>query len=90
MNDKQLERLEKTLGEETLAEMEAMSEEELKKAIVDANSSMKQVQEELDANPKYQEIKENLKAITQGKKDVNKRQRARIQYSLHLLESKGK
>lgn len=89
MSDKKLEKLQKALGKETVEELQALSIPDLKQRVVDANSAMKQVEEELEANPKYQELKENLKALREGKKEVNKRQRAIIKYSLHELDVRG-
>lgn len=89
MKPSQLEKIEKTLGLETVKELEAFDEASLKKRIVEANQAMKQVAEELEANEKYQEIKENKKALESGKREVNKRQKAVIAYCLSLLDSKG-
>lgn len=75
----------KLLGEEVVAEMEAMDEVTLRKRVVEANEAMRQVDEELEANEKYQECKENLKALTAGKKEVDKRQKAVIVLSLQLI-----
>lgn len=80
----------KLLSEVTVEEMDAMDEATLKKTIVDASSAMKTAKEELEANPQYIELKESLQACTQGKKDLDARQKARIAYSLELLEAKGK
>lgn len=80
-------KLEKTLGRDTIVEMQSLAPEALHKAIVDAEQAMKQVADELEANGKYQELKDQLSAVTQGKKDVNKRQKAKIAYALNLLNS---
>lgn len=80
----------KKLGQMTVDEMDAMRPEELKKIIVEANTAMKQVKEELEANPKYQEAKANVDSLSQGKKDVDSRQKMKIQYSLEILDSLGK
>lgn len=85
-----LEKMHKTLGRDTVDEMDKLNEEALKKIIVEASSAMQQVKDELEANPKYKEAKEDLLALTQGKKEVDKRQKARIAYSLYLLSEKGK
>lgn len=90
MTDKKLEKIEKALGQETINELVAKTADDLKTAIVGANQAIKQAQEELEANPAYQELKENLKALSAGLKDAKKRQNAIIQYSLHLTEKKGK
>lgn len=85
-----LEKMHKTLGRDTVEEMDKLNEADLKKIIVEASSAMQQVKDELEANPNYKEARENLLALTQGKKEVDKRQKARIAYSLHLLSEKGK
>lgn len=90
INAKKLEKLEKVLGEETVAALSQSQVDELERSIVKAEASVKEAQEELEANPKYQELKESLKALSEGLKDVKKRQRAIVQYALHLLEEKGR
>lgn len=89
MNDKEFEKLEKALGKETMSELEALDNSSLEQRVVAANQAMKQVAEELQANPKFQELKESLKALSAGKRDVNKRQNAVIKYCLQLLTDKG-
>ena len=77
----------KGLGQDTVDEMDAMDPTELKQTIVSASSAMKEVKEELEANPKYQSLKADLNHLTQGKRDVDKRQKAKISYSLLRLEA---
>lgn len=77
------------LGPQTVEEMDAMSADALKKVIVDASTAMKQAKEELEANPQYQALKESLKACTEGKRELDSRQKARIAYSIDLLKEKG-
>lgn len=79
----------KNLDVETVKELEALDEQELKKRIVDANQSMQQVADELEANEEYQELKESIKAMTAGVKEVNKRQNSIITVCLAQLSSKG-
>lgn len=90
MIDKKLKYLFKVLGKETIDELSSKSIEELKTSIVIANQAIKQTYEELEANPVYQELKESLKALAAGFREVKKRQNAIIQYSLHLTEEKYK
>lgn len=80
----------KKLGVETVSEMDAMKEETLKSVIVEASEAMRSAKEELEANPIYVELKENLKALTAGKRDLDSRQNARIQYALELIQGFGK
>lgn len=89
ISDKKLAKIEKALGKETVDSLGAGQPDELKITIVKAEQAMKEAKEELEANTKYQEIKEGLKALSEGMKEVNKRQRAVIEYCLHLLEEKG-
>lgn len=89
INSKKFERLVKALGEDTVQELNTLSPEDLKARIILAEMSVKSAQEELEANPKYQEIIEKIKAIREGFSFVKKRQKAITQYSLHLLEEKG-
>jgi hypothetical protein len=90
LSDKKLEKLEKVLTATLMEEMEASSKESLRTTIVNAATAIKVVQEELDANEKYQECKENLKAMSQGLRDVKKFHNAKVAFALHLLEDEGK
>lgn len=85
-----IEKLEQKLGKATVAEMASLPSPELEQVIITAEKSMKLAKDELEANPKYQELKENLSALSQGLKEVNSRQRAKIQYALHLLEGESR
>lgn len=77
------------IGLETKEEMDSLSIEDLKAKVVKASQAMKEEKEQLEANPKYQELKASMSACTQGKKDVDKRQKAIIAYALRLLDEKG-
>lgn len=82
-------KLEKVLGQDLMSEMSGESTESLKARIVNANQAMETVKQELEANVKYQELKEQVKAATAGLRDVNKFQKAVIKHALSLLESRG-
>ena len=84
-----LEKIMKTLDKDTLVEMEALDLEGLRSSIIASENAMRQVQMELDANEEYQALLESKKAMESAKKEVDKRQRAKIGYALHLLEEKG-
>lgn len=73
------------LGKDTVEDMDKMSHDDLKNKVVQAEQSMEEAKKELELNPKYQELKESLLAITQSVKDLNKRQKAVIKYALSLL-----
>mgnify|MGYP000008067018 CR=1 FL=1 len=80
----------KNLDAETVKELEAMDVASLDTRIVEANRAMQQMQDELDENPEYQELKESLKAVTAGLKEVKKRQNSIICIALHMKSEKGK
>jgi uncharacterized membrane protein YecN with MAPEG domain len=90
LNSKKQEKIEKILGNDTLQELEGLNSVQLKERVAFAEGAIKQVQDELEANPNYQEMKENLKALSFSVKEVKKRQKAIVQYSLHLLEESDK
>jgi uncharacterized small protein (DUF1192 family) len=89
LSSKKHERIEKALGTEVLVDLEALSLEDLKSRIAQADGSIKSTQDELEANPKYEELKESLKALSEGLREVRKRQNAVVTYCLHLIEEKG-
>lgn len=84
-----LDKIVKQLGEDTCSDLHSLSVAQLNARIALAEHAMVEAQEELLANPKYIELKENLKAITAGKRELNSRQRAIIAFCLHLLMGKG-
>lgn len=90
MTDKKLDKISDILGLEFVNDLNNISNEDLKTVIVEASQSIKQATEALEANPAFQELKESLKALSAGLKDVKKRQNAIIQYSLHLTSERGK
>jgi hypothetical protein len=79
----------KVLGAETVQSLEEKSVEALKEGIVVSEASMKQMKEELEANEEYKGLKERLKDVSSGTREVNKRQKSIIQFSLSLLAEKG-
>jgi xanthine dehydrogenase molybdopterin-binding subunit B len=87
LSDKKLEKIVKTLGSDTIEELNAVYPNELPNKIVAAESAIKQAIEELEASSSYQRLKEDLKALSQGLREVKKRQNAIIQYALHRLEN---
>lgn len=74
-----------SLDDTTVAELISASKEELKQRIVQADKAMQQAQQELEDNKEYQAMKEGLKALTEGKRAVNKRQKAIIFVAIHRL-----
>lgn len=90
LSEKKQEKLEKILGGDTLAELGLLSPEDLKAKIAQAEGIVKQAQDELEANEQYQALKQSAKDMSEGMREVKKRQKAIVQYSLHLLEEAGK
>lgn len=90
LTDKKLARIEKTLGKEIMEELSARGPEGLEASIAASAGAIKESEDALEANPKFLELKESLKACSEGLREVKKFQNAKIQYSLHLLEEKGK
>lgn len=80
-----LDKVIKMLGKEAIAEIDSNDNDNLPQVITNAEQAMQQVQQELEANPKYQELKDSLAALTAGKREVYARQRAIIAYCLHIL-----
>jgi hypothetical protein len=84
-----LEKIVKLLGKDIVSEMDGADIETLNKIIVEAETSMKTAQDELDKNEQYQELKEKVKAMGAGKREVFARQKAKIAYALEMISSKG-
>lgn len=90
LSDKKLARIEKLLGKDAMTTLEAASPQTLDIVISHACAAIKEAADQLEANPKYQELKESLKACSAGLREVKAFQNAKIQYALHLAEEKGK
>ena len=86
LNDKKLTKIEKELGKDFLSELD---KSDLEASISNACASIKVAEDELEANPKYQDVKESMKAVKAGLGEVKKRQKAIIDYCVHLLEERG-
>lgn len=87
---KKLSRIEKILGTDYLTQLESKSVGDLETCIANSAQHIKEAEDGLEVNEKYQELKASLKACSEGVREVKKFQNAKIQYSLHLLEEKGK
>lgn len=85
-----LDKILKALNSEVVEELNGLSEEDLRKRIVQAEQAIKLAKTELEENPKYRELKESLKALRGGFTDLKKYQNAQIQYCLLRLEEQGK
>lgn len=76
-------------GEEVLKELEAMATPELNKRIAQANQAISETKEELEANPKYIEVKNDVKLLSSGFREVKARQNAIIAIAVKLRQEKG-
>jgi len=72
---------------DTRDELDKLDSLQAKERIFQALEAKRQVKEELDANPQYQALKENLKAISEGKRETDKRQNSIIKYLLEKLNN---
>jgi len=79
----------KLLDDGTIEVLQGMDNNELRDLIVQAEQSILDTKEELEKNPKYQELKENLKALRSGFTEVKNRQQAKILFSLVRLGEIG-
>jgi hypothetical protein len=89
MNDSKLAKLQAALGKSTVEELTALSPADLKARITNAHKAIKTAKEELDKSPEYNEAKEDVRALSQGFRDLKKRQHQVSDYCLHLLDEKG-
>ncbi len=67
----------------------SMTDEELKKAIVDCEGNIYTIEKEKEANIPLKAAKEVLKDLGSSFRDANATQMAKIKYSLFLLENRG-
>lgn len=68
---------------------ESMSNDELKKVIIDAEGNLVIIEREKEAHVELQDLKEKLKALNGGFREAIGAQSAKIKYALFLLEGRG-
>lgn len=90
MNEQTMNKLVKLLGNDTINLLNSMNAEELETVIVLAATEIETAKDELNANPKYNEIKENKAALEAGLKDLRKYNNARIKVAIALLQERGR
>lgn len=78
------------IGQETIDEMDSYDEQQLRSVVVNAQSSMQDAKEELEANREYQRAKLAIKDLSAGKREVDSRQKAKTTYALYRLKEMGK
>ncbi len=86
--EKKLKKAFKNLDKETISEIESLDKQQLESLVVQSNQAIAQAEDELHANPNYSAAKDAIKDLSQGLKEVKKRQQSKIVYALHMLESK--
>lgn len=80
----------KELGELVVDELNTLTVDQLKSTVVASLESMSEAAEQLGQNPKYQQVRRDLDYVTQGKKAVDKYQKAKITYARKRLRDLGK
>ena len=76
-------------AEDVLKELEAADTEGLNKRIAQASEAIASTKKELGENLAYVEAKENVKALSEGFREVKKRQNAIIKVCLQLRRDRG-
>lgn len=82
-----LDKILKKLDKATIEEMDAMDEPKIKNLIAVSEESIARATRERDGNDKYRSAKLAVKDLSEGLKDVKKRQNAKIQYALRCLRA---
>jgi hypothetical protein len=66
-----------------------MSTEDLRKKLVEFERGVSETEKDMKNDPKLLQLKEDLKAYSEGYKDLIKENKASIQYVLYILEMRG-
>jgi len=80
-----MKKLESILPEEMRNGLAQGQIDELKNTIVQCLGNIKQAKDELEENEQYQDLKESLKALSEGFREVKKFQNAKIEYCMVLI-----
>ena len=70
-------------------EAAGMDGDALRAEIIRAETSIRETEREMGADEKLQGAREIVKDLSRGYNDAKRAQRAKIAYSLHLLEERG-
>jgi len=76
-------------GEDVLRELEAADTEELNKRVAQASQAISDTKEELNKNAEYVQVKEDIKLLSSGFREVKQRQNAIIKVCLQLRKDRG-
>lgn len=80
-----LSKAKKELGEDFVKEMEAKNDADLKGVIVEATFAIKKATDDIESNKDYVAAKEIVGTFNAGKREVLKRQKAKIVLAQALL-----
>jgi len=78
------------MGSAIMEDFDGLDEEALKKAIVESETSIEEVEQERDKDEKLKSVKDDMKLLSKAYSDTKKFQNAKIKYALFCLEKKGK
>ena len=90
MQEVQLGKIQKKLGEETVQELDGLGADDLRKVIVRSQMSIEDTLTELKTNREYLKAKEGVTMMEAGLKEVKSRQGAKIKYAMHRMRELGK
>lgn len=79
----------KILGQDRVNEISGKSPEQLKEMIVVASRQKEEAKRELGENANYKVLKQQLKDVSSGLRDLNKELNAVIKIAVQLLDDKG-
>ncbi len=79
----------KVLGEEWMNECDSLDADELKKIVIESESSVEEAEDKRDADEKLKQAKEMAKELGADYKETIFYQRAKIKYAMRCLETKG-
>jgi hypothetical protein len=77
------------MGVEKQAELDAMTADQLRAAIVNAEGNLATIKASMEENAEFCDLRQKYKDASAGYSDGRKAQKAAIQYCLELLDAKG-
>lgn len=69
--------------------LDSQSTEELKETIVKAQKSISDIEKDMEADERLKALKDEIKDISGGYKDVAKVETAKTMYAVHVLRTRG-
>lgn len=69
--------------------LDSMSSDDLKEAVVKSQKSISDIEKDMEADEHLKALKEEIKDISNGFRDVSKLEHARSMYAIHLLRTRG-